>query len=82
MAAISGCIKGYANSPHVACVVGAIHELLCHYDIRAWFEYVHTQSNPLDLASRDDGEAALRRLGADVVTVSPTLSVDFGRCHG
>ena len=80
-AAVSGCIKGYARSPNVACVVGAIHDLMCTFDIRCWFEYVHTASNPLDAASREGGEAALRELGAEVVATAPTLTVDFSRCH-
>ncbi|CAK0888118.1 unnamed protein product [Prorocentrum cordatum] len=80
-AALAGCVRGYSGSPHVACVVGAVHELLCRRDIRRWFEYVHSDSNPLDAASREEGENALAKLGAKVVKVTPTLSVDLSRYH-
>ena len=37
---------------------------LCRYDVRCWFENVHSDSNPLDAASREEGEYALAQLGA------------------
>ena len=80
-AAIAGCVRGYSGSPYGACVVGAVRDLLCQHDIRCWFEYVHTESNPLDAASRGEGESALARLGASVLQVAPTLGVDLSRYH-
>ena len=81
MAAVRGCIKGYSRSPQVASMVGVVHELLYKYDVRAWFEYVHSGSNPLDSASREGGEAALAAAGATVLAVSPRLEVDVGVYH-
>ena len=80
-AAISGCISGYSASVHVARMVGVVHHFLCQYQISCWFEWVHTQSNPLDGASREQWRDELAQLGANVVNVEPRLSVDFMAFH-
>ncbi|CAK0805638.1 unnamed protein product, partial [Prorocentrum cordatum] len=63
-AALAGCVRGYSWSPHVACVVGAVHGLLCQHDIRCWLEYVQSDFNPLDAVSREEDEVTLAQLGA------------------
>ena len=80
-AGVAGCVSGYSRSVYVARMVGAVHDLLCQHQIAAWFEWVHSKSNPLDAASREDGEAALRRLHAAVVPVEPQLSTDLSAYH-
>ncbi|CAK0858057.1 unnamed protein product, partial [Prorocentrum cordatum] len=62
-----------------ACVVGAVHELVCQRGVRCWFECVHSASNNLDAASTEEGEDALAKLGAKVVKVTPSLTVDLSR---
>ena len=80
-AAISGCVSGYSASVYVARLVGAVHHLLCQYDIACWFEWVHTKSNPLDGASREQWRAELAQLGAEVVDVEPRLNTDYTAFH-
>ena len=80
-AAVAGCVSGYSRSVYVTRLAGITHELLCHYDITAWFEWVHTASNPLDAASRHEGENALRELGASVIQVKPDLKIDLQEYH-
>ena len=53
-AAIAGCFSGYSRSAYVARLVGAVHAMLCEFDITAYFEWEHTKSNPLDAASRQE----------------------------
>ena len=67
-AAVAGCVSGYSRSVY-------------QYDITAWFEWVHTASNPLDAASRHKGENALRELGASVIQVEPDLKIDLQEYH-
>ena len=74
-------MSGYSNSVYVARLAGAVHDLLCKYQIAAWFEWHQTISNPLDAASRDDGEAAIRKLKAAVVRVDSELSTDLSAYH-
>ena len=80
-AAISGCISGYSASVYMARLVGAVHETLCEYDIAAWFEWVHTDSNPLDEASRAGGEEALLRHGATICLVDESLRSNGRHLH-
>ena len=80
-AAIAACVSGYSRSPFVAQLAGVTHMLLCEYDIAAWFEWVHTDSNPLDPASRQGGEEAIRSLGAAVVQVEPSIQADLRPFH-
>ena len=80
-AAIAGCVSGYSRSPYVARIVGAVHELLCTEQVKCWFEYVHSDSNPLDAASRQLFEAGIRQFGAAVVPVSATLKSDLSVYH-
>ena len=80
-AAIAGCVSGYSSSPYVARMVGAVHDILCRHQITCWFEYVHSDSNNVDDASREVGEASIRGLGASVVTVSPVLESDLQQYH-
>ena len=80
-AAVCGCLSGYSSSVYVAKLVGAIHELLCQFNIVCWFEWLHTQSNPTDDASREGGEQSLRRMGAQVQTVSAHLTSYLSRYY-
>ena len=79
--AIAACVSGYSSSIYMARIAGAVHDLLCQYQVPAWFEWLQSEANPLDAASREDGEAALRRLHAAVVRVQPQLSVDLSEYH-
>ena len=80
-AAIAGCIAGYSGSVHVARLVGMVHQLLCEHDIACYFEWVHTLSNPLDGGSRSGWLGSLRRLGAEVIDVSPLLRTNLSDVH-
>ena len=80
--AIAGCISGYSPSVYVARLVGAVHSLLCKYNITCYFEWVHTASNPLDGASREQWEhTLLHELGATLVRVDPAIQLDLRSLH-
>ena len=79
--AISGYIRGYTAPPFVASLVGAVHDMLIKRDICSWFEYVHSESNPLDPASRVAGESGLASLGVKVIQVQPNLETDLSIYH-
>ena len=81
VAAIAGCVSWYSRSPYVARLVGAVHCLLCDYDINCWFEWVHTASNPLDGASRENWKKELEALDAEVQVVRPHLKLDLSALH-
>ena len=80
-AAIAACVSGYSSSVHMARIAGAIHDLLCRHQIPTWFEWLQSDANPLDAASRAEGEDAFRRLHAAVVRVQLELSLDLSEYH-
>ena len=70
-AAVSALVRGSSKQPDAASIVHYIHWLLVHHNIRAWFEWVDTDSNPSDGLSRDGihDEWSLRQ-GFDLCTAA------------
>ena len=52
-AACSSLIRGNSSQEDIGVVSGVTHFLMLQYDIRIWFEWVDSKSNPSDGLSRD-----------------------------
>ena len=51
-AACSSLIKGSTASQDVGEIAAVTHLFLCKYNVRAWFEWIDSKSNPSDGLSR------------------------------
>lgn len=72
---MKACVKGCARSPYLARLAGILWNLLLERRVAAWFEWVHTRSNPLDALTRPGWKQAAACLGIELVQTDGSLSV-------